>query len=94
MHSLADVALAGDRTGGGSGIPFNSEIPCGWAVRFSASPVYDAQMRTTEQGIAPDLKVDLDPELALKGTDTMLEAAIDRALSMSASPDNHLTSRR
>ncbi len=94
MHSLDDVRLVGDRTGGGSGIPFNSEIPCGWAVRFSASPVYDAQMRTTEQGIAPDLKVDLDPELALKGTDTMLEAAIDLALSMSASRACQRASRR
>lgn len=90
MHSLPDVALVGDRTGGGSGIPFNSEIPCGWGVRFSSSPVYDAKMRTTEHGIDPDIKVDLDPELALKGTDTMLEAAIDLALTMST-PESRTT---
>lgn len=77
MRLLPQVTVVGDRTGGGSGVPFNSEIPCGWAVRFSASPVYDAEGRLTEDGLPPDIHVDLDPELALKGIDTMLDTAID-----------------
>lgn len=82
MKLLPDVMLVGDNTGGGSGMPFSSELPCGWGVRFSASPVYDAQMQTTEFGVAPHIKVDLDPQLALDGIDTMLETAIDAALEM------------
>lgn len=80
MRLLPQVTTVGDRTGGGSGIPFNSEIPCGWAVRFSASPVYDARMQLTENGLEPDIHVDLDPEAALRGIDTMLEAAIAECL--------------
>lgn len=76
MRLLPNVTTMGDRTGGGSGIPFNSEIPCGWSVRFSASPVYDAEMELTENGLEPDIHVDLDPQAALSGRDTMLDAAI------------------
>lgn len=83
MRPLPGVTIVGDRTGGGSGMPFSSEIPCGWSVRFSASPVYDAEMRPTEQGIAPDVHVDLDPEAALRGIDTMLETALSVALEQS-----------
>lgn len=76
MRLLPGVTLVGDTTGGGSGMPFGSEIPNGWAVRFSASPVYDAEMRLTEFGVPPHIRVDLDPEAALRGTDTMLDTAI------------------
>lgn len=84
MRLLPQVTTVGDRTGGGSGIPFNSEIPCGWAVRFSASPVYDAEMNLTESGLAPDIHVDMDPEAALRGHDTILDTAITFLLSQSS----------
>lgn len=79
MQYLPQVTLVGDITGGGSGMPFSSELPCGWSVRFSACSVLDAQGNTTEFGIAPhdDNRVDLDPLKALDGTDTMLEHAIN-----------------
>lgn len=76
MRLLPGVTLVGDTTGGGSGMPFGSEIPNGWAVRFSASPVYDANMQLTEFGVEPDIRVDLDLEAALRGTDTMLDTAL------------------
>lgn len=81
MRNLPNVRIVGDTTGGGSGMPYSSEIPCGWAVRMSACPVYDSQMRLTEHGVPPSdgCKVDLDPEKALKGTDTMLDFALDLA---------------
>ena len=82
MRLLPQVTIIGDRTGGGSGIPFNSEIPCGWAVRFSASPIYDAQMHLTEDGLEPDIHVDLNPEAAMQGRDTMLDTAIDYLLHL------------
>ena len=81
MRLLPAVTTVGDRTGGGSGIPFNSEIPCGWSVRFSASPVYDAQMELTENGLEPDIHVDMDPQAALSGHDTILDTAIQLLLS-------------
>lgn len=81
MRLLPQVTVIGDRTGGGCGVPFNSEIPCGWSVRFSASPVYDAKMQLTENGLDPDIHVDLDPKAALDGHDTMLDTAIDYLLS-------------
>lgn len=79
MKGLPQVAVAGTTTGGGSGMPFSSELPCGWSVRFSASPVYDADMNLTENGIPPTPggEVQLDPEKALRGIDTMLEFAIE-----------------
>ena len=78
MKSLPGVTVAGATTGGGSGMPFNSELTCGWGVRFSASPLYDAEGRLTEFGVDPTngCAVDLDPEAALAGHDTMLDFAI------------------
>ena len=82
MRLLPQVTVIGDRTGGGSGIPFNSEIPCGWSVRFSASPVYDAEMQLTEHGLDPDIHVDMEIQAALQGHDTILDTAIDYLLSL------------
>ena len=35
MQYLPNVSIIGSTTGGGSGMPFNSELPNGWGVRFS-----------------------------------------------------------
>lgn len=79
MQYLPQVKIAGARTGGGSGMPFSSELPCGWSVRFSACSILDAHGLTTETGIEPSegCHVDLDPEAALQGHDTMLDFAIN-----------------
>ena len=79
MKSLPQVKIAGDVTGGGSGMPFTSELPIGWGIRFSSCSVLDCNGNITEFGIAPSdgLKVDLDETLALQGIDTMLEKAIE-----------------
>ena len=78
MQYLPQVAIVGDRTGGGSGMPFSSELPCGWGVRFSAAPVDDGRMQLTEGGISPSSggEVDMNPEEAARGVDTILEFAI------------------
>ena len=75
MHCLPRVTLLGDKTGGGSGLPFSSELPNGWAVRFSASPMLDAQGQQIEFGIDPDVKLDLDADDESNGRDTLIEAA-------------------
>ncbi len=78
MKSLPNVTVAGATTGGGSGIPFNSELNNGWGIRFSASPVRDPEGNLTEFGVEPTegCAVDLDPVEALAGHDTMLDFAI------------------
>ena len=76
MNQLPNVKIIGDKTGGGSGLPFTSEIPIGWSIRFSASPIYDPQMNQLEFGIDPDIKVDMTSEDMAKGKDTIIETAI------------------
>lgn len=55
MKPKPHVLVVGDRTGGGSGMPFTSELPNGWQIRFSASPMLDVEKNHTEFGIAPDI---------------------------------------
>ena len=82
MRQLPQVSIVGARTGGGSGMPFNSELSNGWGVRFSACSVLDAEGRSTEAGIdpSPGCAVDLDAIQALEGRDTMLDFAINLLL--------------
>lgn len=77
MKLIPGVKIAGTVTGGGCGMPFNSELPNGWGVRFSACPVYDANKQLTEFGVAPSPggECHLDVQLALQGRDTMIEHA-------------------
>ncbi|NCC10035.1 MAG: peptidase S41 [Bacteroidia bacterium] len=75
MKHLPNVVLLGDSTGGGSGLPFTSELPNGWSIRFSASPIYDKDKKHIEFGIAPDVRVDLLPQDEDKNRDTLIERA-------------------
>ncbi len=75
MRYFPNVTLIGDKTGGGSGLPFSSELPNGWGVRFSASPHYDAEMNFIEYGIEPTIKVDMKYDDMIKGYDTIIEVA-------------------
>ena len=72
------VRVVGATTGGGSGMPYSSELPCGWSVRFSACSMLDAERRSTEYGVEPTegCAVDMNPLEALSGKDTILEFAI------------------
>ena len=78
MKEMPLVTVMGDQTGGGSGLPFTSELPIGWSVRFSASPSFDARMHQIEFGIEPDVKASLDESLAADGKDSMIEEARKR----------------
>lgn len=75
MRHAPNVKTMGDRTGGGGGMPFTSELPNGWGIRFSASPRYDAKMENIEFGVEPDIQVQLDETLRDQGIDTIIEAA-------------------
>ena len=75
MKEMPQAIIIGDKTGGGSGLPFSSELPNGWFVRFSASPMYDPDMNHLEFGIDPDIKVNMTSADMQKGIDTIIETA-------------------
>ena len=76
MSQLPNATIVGDKSGGGSGLPFSSEIPNGWSIRFSASPMVDPNMNHLEFGISPDVKVDMNYLDMCRGKDTIIETAI------------------
>ncbi|MFV0470231.1 MAG: S41 family peptidase [Dysgonomonas sp.] len=75
MTYVPTAVIVGDSTGGGSGLPFSSELPNGWSVRFSASPMLNVNKEHTEFGIAPDVRVDMSFDDIGKGIDTIIERA-------------------
>lgn len=75
MQYAPNTLILGDKTGGGSGLPFSSELPNGWSIRFSACPMYNAEMEHIELGIEPDITVQLLHEDLLIGYDTLIETA-------------------
>ena len=76
MMNFQKVTIIGDKTGGGCGLPFHSELPNGWSVRFSSSPILSANKEYTEYGIDPDIKVDIIESDQLNNIDTIIEEAI------------------
>lgn len=85
MKHAPNATIVGDKTGGGSGLPFSSELPNGWSVRFSASPMYDANKQHIEFGIDPDVQVSMTDSDKSKGKDTIIEKARELIQSQSAS---------
>ena len=77
MKSLPNVTVVGDVTGGGCGLPFNSELPNGWSVRFSAAPITGPDGKLTEFGVEPDVKVDMAQNDISNGHDTILDYAFE-----------------
>ncbi len=76
MRLLPQVLIMGDKTGGGSGFPFNSELPNGWTVRFSGSRTLGVEKEQLEFGIEPDVYVSMKDVDKEKGKDTIIEEAI------------------
>lgn len=75
MKYAPKVTVVGDKTGGGSGLPFSSELPNGWSVRFSASPMFNAEKEHIEFGVEPDVKVNMLQTDIEKNKDTIIETA-------------------
>lgn len=79
MKELPNVTVVGARTGGGGGLPFTSEVPAGWSVRFSACPITNARGESIEEGVDPSPGCEVtatDEELAA-GKDAILDFAIE-----------------
>lgn len=79
MKSLPNVTIVGAKTGGGGGLPFTSELPIGWSVRFSACPILDSDGNQIENGIdpSPGCEVSAPDEELAQGKDAILDFAID-----------------
>lgn len=75
MRYIPTVKTFGDKTGGGAGLPFSSELPNGWSFRFSASPMLDMDMNHLEFGIEPDQYVSMTEDDRNLGIDPIIEAA-------------------
>lgn len=78
MKSLPRVKIIGARTGGGGGLPFTSELPNGWSIRFSACPITAPDGKPTEYGIDPSPGCEVhctDADLA-DGHDAILDFAM------------------
>lgn len=85
------IKICGDRTGGGSGMPFESVLPNGWTLRFSACPMTDHKGVSTEGGIDPSegLKVDMDSLNAFNNhQDDIIEAARKYIVDHTRMPDS------
>lgn len=80
MKTLPQVEIIGAKTGGGGGLPFSSELPNGWSIRFSASPISDPDGNLTEFGIdpSPECEVHCTEEELAAGKDSILNFALKR----------------
>ena len=81
MRQCPNVTIMGDSTGGGSGMPYNSDLPNGWSVRYSAVVYYDKDMQHTEFGIAPDIYVAMSGKDIAQNKDTYIEKAREYLLN-------------
>ena len=79
MQYRENVRIVGDTTGGGSGMPFTSELPNGWLIRFSSCSITDPQGKITEFGVepSPGCKVDMTPQDIAEGRDPILEKGFE-----------------
>lgn len=73
MRYADNCIIIGGTSGGGGGMPMSYELPCGWTVRFSSVRMYDADKKDIEQGIEPNLKIDMTSTTQ----DDIIEKAID-----------------
>lgn len=76
MSTYDHVTIIGDSTGGGGGLPVDQELPNGWRYRFSATASFLPDGYNIEQGIPPDIRLDLDTNGILQGEDNLIERGL------------------
>jgi C-terminal processing protease CtpA/Prc len=77
MSLLPQVTLIGDKTGGGGGLPISTDLPNGWQARFSGTVTCLPNGFNIENGVLPDIQVELSPKDEANGIDTIIERAIE-----------------
>jgi hypothetical protein len=81
MRNFPLVTIVGDTTGGGLGAPTGCELPNGWALRFSASKTLSPEGENFEDGIPPDIAINMKESDRQKKKDSIIEKAISIILS-------------
>lgn len=76
MGELKNVTVIGDRTGGGGGVPTYKQLSNGWQIRVSSSQTYTLNGVNNENGLLPNIKVDMTADDEAKNIDTILEEAL------------------
>jgi hypothetical protein len=76
IKNRSNLDVLGDKTGGGGGAPFSSELYNGWQLRLSRNPLFDVNKKDIEGGIEPDIYLNMDKSEEFNGIDTILEEAI------------------
>lgn len=73
MRYAEQSTIVGGISGGGGGMPMSYELPIGWLVRFSSVRMYDRDKNDIEEGIAPDVLVNMQST----DKDDIIEKAIE-----------------
>lgn len=76
VRAIDHMTLIGDTTGGGLGAPNGGQLPNGWTYRFSITRTFSHDGQNFENGVPPNIQVDLDPADVQNGIDTIIERAI------------------
>jgi len=75
MSLLPNVKIVGDQTGGGGGNPFNYILPNGWKIQYSASQTLSPDKQNIENGISPDIQIDITNSDEITGKDPIIDKA-------------------
>lgn len=75
MRNFPNVTVVGDTTGGGLGAPTGAELPNGWSYRYSCSRTLSPEGDNFEDGIPPDVEINLSATDQHKNIDDIIEKA-------------------
>ena len=76
MRCFPNVTLVGDKTGGGSGLPFSSELPNGWGgTLFLPARTSMPKNSISSSASTRNKKVDMSKEDENNDLDTIIEEA-------------------
>ena len=75
FKALPNVTIIGDTTGGGGGVPMQTELPNGWILGFSTTQTLSPEKEHVENGIPPHLLVYMTEEDEKNSIDPLIETA-------------------